>query len=59
MGVSPDNRSKKAEKDSGGSLSDGLSSQGSIDKSYEPRGSGQGERPSPPKTEKAVSFTIK
>lgn len=58
MSISPDNRSKKAEKNTGGSLDDGLSSQGSIDKTYEPRDSGEGQRPSPAKREKVGKFTI-
>ena len=44
----------------GGSLEKGLSSQDKMDKKYEPRKSGQGERPVPPKSEKAAGkFTIK
>lgn len=58
MSISPDDRSKKAEKNTGGSLDDGLSSQGSINKEYEPRKSGQGQRPDPSKREKAGKFTI-
>ncbi len=42
-----------------GNLEKGLSEQEKLDKSYEPRKSGQGERPAPPKTEKAGKFTIK
>lgn len=57
--VSNDNRTKKSENDSGGSLSEGLSSQGPIDRSYEPRGCGQGQRPSSPKAEKAGKFIIR
>lgn len=41
------------------SLQDGTSEKEKCPKGYEPRGSGQGERPSPPKPEKAGKFTIK
>lgn len=58
MSISPDDRSKRAEKNAGGSLDEGLSSQGSIDKGYEPRTSGQGQRPDPTKREKVGKFTI-
>ncbi len=43
-----------------GSLQEGISSKEKIDKGYAPRKSGQGQRPSPPKGEKAAGkFTIK
>jgi hypothetical protein len=48
-----------AEKSSGGNLQEGLSEQQSLDKAYEPRKSGQGERPVPPKGENCGKFTIK
>ena len=39
---------------------EGVTSQEKIDKKYTPRSSGQGQRPSPPKGEKAAGkFTIK
>lgn len=44
--------------DTGASVQTGLSSQMPLDKSYEPRTSGQGERPAPPKKEKAGKYTI-
>lgn len=43
-----------------GSLEKGVSSQEKMDKGYAPRKSGQGQRPTPPKGEKAGGkFTIK
>lgn len=42
-----------------GSLEKGLSSQEKCDKGYEPRKSGQGQRPAPPKGEKTGKFTVK
>ena len=57
--ISPVDRSKKQEKDSGGSLQDGLSSQSSIDKSYVPRDSGEGQRPKSPTGSKSGKFKIK
>lgn len=41
------------------SLQEGVSEKEKLPKGYEPRGSGQGERPSPPKAEKKGKFTIK
>jgi hypothetical protein len=41
------------------SVESGLSMQEKIEKGYEPRKSGQGERPAPAKAEKAGKFTIK
>lgn len=48
-----------SEKTSGGNLQEGLSEQQSLNKAYEPRTSGQGQRPEPPKGEKCGKFTIK
>ena len=42
--------------DPGASLEKGLSSQAKCPKGYEPRTSGEGQRPSPPKGEKAGKF---
>jgi len=41
------------------STSDGLSEKEKIGKGYEPRTSGQGQRPNSPKGEKKGKFTIK
>ena len=41
------------------STSDGLSEKEKCPKGYEPRTSGQGQRPTPPKGEKTGKFTIK
>ncbi len=43
----------------GASLEKGLSEQEKCNKDYEPRKSGQGQRPSPPQGEKTGKFVIK
>lgn len=56
-GGNPSNKNPQA--GSGGSVQEGLSDKTKCDPGYEPRTSGQGERPEPAKEEKTGQFTIK